>query len=96
MHSGSYSRCKYFVCSINQRKYICKTGFLDNLHLYAPEFLSDEFNKYHKFLLNKIHRTKEEFYTLFEIFTSRIIFIPMEDIKQYLEKADQISPDPDD
>lgn len=73
-----------------------KLFFLDNLHLYAPEFLLDEFSKHHKFLLNKTHRTKEEFYNLFEIFTSRIIFIPMEDIKQYLEKADQISPDPDD
>ena len=73
-----------------------KLLFLDDLHLYAPEFLLDEFTKHRKFLLNKTHRSKDEFYYILEIFTSRIIFIPMEDIKQYLEKADKISPDPDD
>ena len=70
--------------------------FLDDLHLYAPEFLLDEFSKHRKYLLNKTHRTKDEFNEILEILAYRIIFIPFEDIEQYLEKADKISPDPDD
>jgi predicted nucleic acid-binding protein len=70
--------------------------FLDDLHLYAPEFLLDEFSKHRKYLLNKTHRTKEEFNEILEVLAYRIIFIPSEDIEQYLEKADKISPDPDD
>ena len=38
-----------------------KLLFLDDLHLYAPEFLLDEFNKHRNYLLNKTHRTKEDF-----------------------------------
>ena len=70
--------------------------FLDDLHLYAPEFLLDEFSKHRKYLLDKTHRTKEKFNEILEILAYKIIFIPCEDIEQYLEKADQISPDPDD
>ena len=73
-----------------------KLLFLDDLHLYAPEFLLDEFNKHRNYLLNKTHRTKENFNEILEVLACRIIFIPLEDIEQYLEKADKISPDPDD
>ena len=73
-----------------------KLLFLDDLHLYAPEFLLDEFNKHRNYLLNKTHRTKEDFNEILEVLACRIIFIPLEDIEQYLEKADKISPDPDD
>ena len=73
-----------------------KLIFVDDLHLYAPEFLLEEFNKHRNYLLNKTHRTKEEFNEILEVLAYRIIFIPFEDIEQYLEKADKISPDPDD
>jgi predicted nucleic acid-binding protein len=73
-----------------------KLLFLEDLHLYAPEFLLDEFNKHRKYLLDKTHRTKEDFNEILEILACRIIFIPLEDIELYLEKADKISPDPDD
>jgi predicted nucleic acid-binding protein len=73
-----------------------KLLFLDDLHLYAPEFLLDEFSKHRKYLLNKTHRTKEDFNEILKVLAYRIIFIPFEDIEQYLEKADKISPDPDD
>ena len=73
-----------------------KLLFLDDLHLYAPEFLLDEFNKHRKYLLDKTHRTKEEFNEILQVLSCRIIFFPLEDIELYLEKADKISPDPDD
>ena len=73
-----------------------KLLFLDDLHLYAPEFLLDEFSKHHKFLLNKTHRTKEEFNEILEVLAYRIIFIPLDEVKYYLDEADKISPDLDD
>jgi len=73
-----------------------KLFFLDDLHLYAPEFLLDEFSKHHEFLLNKTHRTKEEFNEILEVLAYRIIFIPLDEVKHYLDEADKISPDPDD
>ena len=73
-----------------------KLLFLDDLYLYAPEFLLDEFNKHRKYLLNKTHRTKEDFNEILEVLAYIIKFIPLEDIEQYIKKADKISPDPDD
>jgi predicted nucleic acid-binding protein len=73
-----------------------KLLFVDNLHLYAPEFLLDEVQKHHKYLSNRTHRSKEEFGRVFEVFKRRIVFIPEDYVKTYLKKADKISPDPDD
>ncbi len=73
-----------------------KLLFVDNLHLYAPEFLLDEVQKHRKYLSNKTHRSKEEFESIFEVFKRRIVFIPEDYFNSYLEKADKISPDPDD
>ena len=73
-----------------------KLFFLDDLHLYAPEFLLDEFSKHRRILLNKTHRTIKEFNEILDVFKWRIIFIPLDEIEHYLDKADKISPDPDD
>lgn len=73
-----------------------KLLFLDDLHLFAPEFLLDEFKKHRRFLLNKTHRIKEEFNEILEVLAYRIIFIPLDEVVHYLDEADEISPDPDD
>lgn len=73
-----------------------KLLFVDDLHLYAPEFLLDEVKKHHKYLSKKTHRSKEEFESVFAVLKRRIVFIPKDYIISYLEKADKISPDPDD
>ena len=73
-----------------------KLLFVDDLHLYTPEFLLDEVRKYQKYLSNKTHRTKEEFESIYNVIKKRIVFIPMNYITPFIEKADKISPDPDD
>jgi len=73
-----------------------KLLFVDDLHLYTPEFLLDEVRKYQKYLSNKTHRTKEEFESIYNVIKKRIVFIPMNYITPFIKKADKISPDPDD
>lgn len=73
-----------------------KLLFVDDLHLYTPEFLLDEVKKYHKYLSTKTHRSKEEFESIYNVIKKRIAFIPMNYILPFIEKADKISPDPDD
>ena len=73
-----------------------KLIFMDKLNLYSPEFLLDEVKKHKIYLLNKTHRTENEFNFILSLIASRIDFIPIENIKPYLKKADKISPDPDD
>lgn len=73
-----------------------KLLFIDDLHLYAPELLLDEVKKYHKYLSTKTHRSKEEFESIYNVLKGRIVFIPMGYIISLIEKADKISPDPDD
>jgi predicted nucleic acid-binding protein len=68
----------------------------DSIHLYAPEFLLDEFSKYETEILAKTHRTEEDFYSFLEIMKRRINFIPQDEINSLLEKAEEISPDPND
>ena len=73
-----------------------KLLFVDDLHLYTPEFLLDEVRKYQKYLSNKTHRTKEELESIYNVIKKRIVFIPMNYITPFIKKADKISPDPDD
>ncbi|UCE73071.1 MAG: hypothetical protein JSV56_08500 [Methanomassiliicoccales archaeon] len=73
-----------------------KLLFVDNLHLYAPEFLLEEVQKYHKYLAAKTHRSNEEFESIYNVIKKRVFFIPMDYITPFIEKADKISPDPDD
>jgi len=64
--------------------------------LYAPEFIFIEFEKYKKELLAKTERTEQEFNELFELFQRNIVLIPAEEMMQFIEKAELISPDKND
>lgn len=67
--------------------------FKNSLHLYAPEFIFTEFEKYRKVIKEKTERTDEEFDRLLQTFERRISLIPMEEITPFIEKAKRISPD---
>ncbi len=73
-----------------------KLIFVDKLNLYSPEFILDEVKKHKSYLLNKTHRTEDEFNLILLIIASRINFIPIENTIPYLKEADKISPDLDD
>jgi len=54
--------------------------FKDNLHIFAPEFIFEEFEKYSSLILEKTERSKEEFEKLIEILRKRIKIISSEEV----------------
>jgi len=67
--------------------------FKNNLHLYAPEFIFAEFEKYRELIKEKTERTDEDFSKLLELFERRITLVPLEEIRQFMQDAKKISPD---
>ena len=70
--------------------------FKEDIHLFAPEFLFDEFQKYKELILNKTKRESQEFDKLLTILKKRIKTMPNEETERYLTDAKRISPDPKD
>lgn len=70
--------------------------FRDEFHLFAPEFLFEEFEKYEDIILKKTHRTHEEFQQVMNVLKKRIKILPNEDSIKYLEKAKEVCPDEND
>ena len=70
--------------------------FNENIHLFAPEFLIEEFSEHKKEILEKTHRSEGEFYEIFKVLQQIINIIPKEYFEDCLEKASEISPDKDD
>ncbi|MCK4687845.1 MAG: DNA-binding protein [Candidatus Lokiarchaeota archaeon] len=68
----------------------------NELQLFAPEFLLEEFSKYQNQILEKTHRSKENFGNFVRILKEYITFIPQKNITPFLEKANAFSPDPKD
>ena len=67
--------------------------FRDDLHLYSPEYIFEEFEKHRQTIKRKTNRSDEEFDTLLMIFHRRIDLIPLEEIKSHVKRAKEISPD---
>ncbi len=70
--------------------------FCERLHLYAPEYLFSEFEKYEDLILKKTSRSKDEFHGVISLLRNRIEIYPIEDFKEYLVDGKEISPDKDD
>ena len=70
--------------------------FSENLEFVAPEYILSEFGKYKEEILIKTERTPDEFDIFFSILMQLIKIVPSEEIKTFLNKASEISPDPDD
>jgi predicted nucleic acid-binding protein len=70
--------------------------FHEDMHLYAPEFLLKEFEKYKKLIKKRTNRSEDEFEITFDVFERRIVLVPYEEIRPFIKKAKKISPDPKD
>ena len=68
----------------------------EEFHLFAPEFLLEEFRKYESEILEKTSRDSQDFQRYFETLTRKITFIPLEELVSYVDKAKELSPDPKD
>ena len=65
----------------------------DDIHLYAPEYLIEEFEGYREVIKKKTNRSDNEFDISVDVFQRRIKLIPHEEIKPFAEKGKAISPD---
>jgi len=63
------------------------------LHLFCPEFIFEEFEKYKDEILEKTKRTEKEYKDVFEIIKVKIKTIPNEETEKYMDEARRISPD---
>ena len=68
----------------------------DELKLFAPEFLLEEFFKFQNQIIEKTHRSKEDFVKFVQLLEDYITFIPQKSIIPFLEHANAFSPDPKD
>ncbi len=68
----------------------------DKLHLFAPEFLFEEFSKYEALILQKMYRSPEDFRHFFALLKEQITIVPKEEITPFMDKVIKISPDPKD
>ena len=67
-----------------------------NLILYSTEFIFQEFKKHKAEILNKSKRDKEDFERFLSIVEKRLLLISTEDLVNFLEQAQKISPDEND
>lgn len=65
----------------------------ENIHLFAPEYLLEEFYKNKEEILGKTSRTEKEFNDIYEILKTIITIIPAEEYKEFLKEAKNILPD---
>ncbi len=71
----------------------CYLLFSDRFHLFTPEYIFAEFEKHEEEILEKTERTTEEFYRLLEVLKRRITIVPLEELTEHVDKAEEISPD---
>ena len=64
--------------------------FNTNLKIYAPQILWDEFCNNKKEILSKSNLSKIDFQTLSSLLFDRIIFVRLEEYKNYLPKAKKL------
>ena len=70
--------------------------FTETLHLFTPEYLFSELEEHKDEILGKTERSEEDFLHLLSILRHRITIVPLEELVDYVEEAEKISPDPDD
>jgi len=67
--------------------------FEEDLMLFTPDFIMDEFLKYEDLLLKKTSRTKEEFIQVMHMLKEVITVVPMEEYSRFIKASEAISPD---
>jgi len=64
-----------------------------DLHLFCPEFIFEELEKYKEEILRKTKRTEKEYKDIFDVVKKKIKTIPNEETEKYMDEARRISPD---
>lgn len=74
----------------------CDLLFSDEIILFAPEFLQEEFEKHKQEILLKSGLPEIDFDLALSLIFSRIRFIPFPEFKSFINQAKEICPDPND
>lgn len=74
----------------------CDLLFSEKLNLITAELLIREFYEHKKEIIEKSQLSEEELDLALSIISSRIKFIPFLEFKQFIPRAKEICPDPDD
>ncbi len=69
---------------------------VDELDLFAPEFIFDEFEKYKEVIKDKTSRSKDKLDMYLRFLKRKITIVPEKDFKDVLDEISSISPDPKD
>lgn len=67
--------------------------FSEKFHLFTPEYVFIEIEKHRRELLDKTERSADNFYELLDALKRRIILMPLEELTEYVEEAEKITPD---
>ena len=70
--------------------------FNEDLKLYTCEFILEEFFKYEKEIMQKTHRTREQFIIIMHQLRDIITVIHKEEYSHFIVEAEKFSPDPKD
>ena len=70
--------------------------FNENMHIFAPEFLLEEFYKHKDEILAKTRRSKEDFEEIYGVLKNIITIIPAEEFRQFMKDAEKSISDKDD
>jgi predicted nucleic acid-binding protein len=70
--------------------------FNEDINLYTCEFIIDEFFKHEQEIMEKTHRTREQFITIMHQLKEIITVVPKEEYSKFMIEAEQISPDEND
>ena len=70
--------------------------FNEKFHLFTPEYIFVEIEEHQEEIMSKTERSIDRFYNLLEVLKRRIVLVPLEELTEYIEEAEKITPDPDD
>lgn len=85
-----------FSALISAESKTCDLLFSDEITLFAPEFLQEEFEKHKQEILLKSGLPEVDFDLALSLILSRIRFIPFSEFKSFINQAKEICPDPND
>ena len=68
----------------------------EGIGLFAPEYLLEEFYEHREEILEKTKRIRQGFDSMFRDIKSLITVVPERELEEFMDRAREISPDPDD
>lgn len=74
----------------------CDLLFSDEISLFAPEFLKEEFEKHKQEILLKSKLAEVDFELALSLIFSRIKIIPGSEFGSFIQQAKEVCPDPND